>query len=232
MVYRRARHGALLRIAISCRAQVSFETGKTLRVVLRATNADLEQVNVLHYDLNDSNDLQDQDPQALADFFRDNVVQHIQPLLAASWSIQPVLVQQELDPQNPFDPRQEWTSGGVLGGTKAAVGDYLPPGVAVLYRLQSDHIGRRYNGRLWAIGTESEGDQADGIWSSSYLDGVNFYVNAIPKQPDIGPPGSLNKCNWSVYSRTNRAANVPTYLAHVQAAIVRTKVHYLRSRSN
>lgn len=213
---------------------MSWETGRTLRVVLKAHAGTEEQVNVLHYDANDGGvaNIGANNPQSLADFFRDNVMNLVAANFTAGWSIDPVIVEEELDPKNPTAPRQAWTSGGILQGGKVASSDVLPSALCVVYRLDSDRIGRRYNGRLFAMGSRHEADQAAGSWTTTYLTDQGRYVNAIPHQPDISGPGSEATCNWAVYSRTNRSQGISTYLAHIQTPIVRSRLHWLRSRDS
>lgn len=213
---------------------MGFENGKLVRVVMRAVlNATGDQqVNTFHYDLKDSAipGENPNDPQALADFFRDNVVPAFKPLYTSSWSIQPVLVAQELDPLHPLAARSEWLSGAVTAGTKAAPTDLLPQACCAVAAVQTDHIGKRYRGRLFLGGSIGEIDQSAGTWQSGALTLWTAYLAAVPKSPDIATGVSLSTADWVVYSRTNRAGDINPYASHVQATTIRSKVRWLRSR--
>ncbi len=212
---------------------MSFANGRVVRVVLKATYADAEHVNVLHYDLvDDTTSGGANSPQALADFFRDNVLGRYTQLFASYWQIQPVVVQEERDPLDPFAPRSEWSSGTPLAGTKLAAGEGLPFAMCVVVRLQSDTIGRRYNGRMFLGGSVGEGDQSAGIWNAAHLAVITELVSNIPQQPDISEGPSLSAAHWSIYSRTARAQNSTHYLAHNITPIIRDRVHWLRSRDD
>jgi hypothetical protein len=211
---------------------MAFENGKLVRVVLRAVAGSDQQVNVLHYDLQDAI-TGSNDPQALADFFRDNVIPLWKTLYNSAWTIQPTVVTQELDPLNPHAARSQWTSGSTVAGTRVVSGDLLPPNCQVLVKLVTSAIGRRNTGRLWLGGSVAESDQANGSWASGYITGIESIVNAIPLQPDL-TPGSAPigvQANWCVYSRTARAANQDPYASHITGHATRTLVHSLRTRA-
>jgi len=213
---------------------MGFSNGKLVRVVMRAVlNATGDQqVNTFHYDLVDAIPLgeADNDPQALADFFRDNVVPTFKALYTSSWSIQPVLVAQELDPLHPLDARSEWLSGTVVAGTKAAPTDLLPQACCAVAAVQTDHIGKRYRGRVFLGGSIGEIDQSAGTWQSGALTLWTAYLASIPHQPDIATGVSSASADWVVYSRTNRAVDQNPYASKVQATSIRSKVRWLRSR--
>lgn len=211
---------------------MGFENGKLLRVTLRASNGSDVQVNTLHYDLDDGDVIDvDNDPQTLADVFRDDVIPQWKTLYHSSWTIDPVVVTEELDPLNPTRPRSQWTSGSSVAGTRVVSGDTLPPNCNVLVKLNTAHIGRRFTGRLWLGGSVTEGDQANGSWVSSYLTGIATIMNAIPVQPDIALGSSGATADWCVYSRTQRAANLDPYAPHISSYTVRSLVHTLRTRA-
>jgi len=210
---------------------MSFDNGKVVRVVLEAMGGPLDHVNVLHYDLNDGSiPGESNNPQDLADRFRDNVIPAYGALFGAGYTIQPVLVQEEKDPLDPNAPRSEWTSGVAHPGTRTPTTDELPPACCVVVKLVSDSIGRRYTGRMFISGESHEGDQASGQWTQAWINSIAAFVNTIPHQPDIAGGAGTASAHWSVYSRTNRAQSQPHYMAHIQTYIIRTGVHWLRSR--
>jgi hypothetical protein len=213
---------------------VGFENGKLVRVVMRAVENSTgdSQVNTLHYDLVDSAIPGEppNDPQSLADVFRDVVVPTFRAMYTASWTIQPVLVAQELDPQNPLAARSEWLSGAPLAGLRGAPTDLLPKASCAVAALTTTHIGKRYRGRMFLGGSMGEIDQSAGVWQASFIAIWNAYLAAIPRQPDIATGASLSVANWGVYSRTNRAADVDPYISPIASVALRTKFRWLRSR--
>jgi hypothetical protein len=213
---------------------MGFENGKLVRVVMRAVENATgdQQVNTFHYDLIDSAvpGNSPNDPQSLADFFRDNVVGPFRALYTSSWSIQPVLVAQEIDPQNPLAARSEWISGTVQAGTKAAPTDLLPKATCAVAALTTDHIGKRYRGRTFLGGSIGEIDQSAGVWQSGALTLWGTYLAAVPKTPDIASGVSASEAHWVVYSRTQRAADLDPYASTIQSSSIRSKVRWLRSR--
>ena len=76
----------------------------------------------------------------------------------------------------------------------------------------------------------TEDVQNDGQWSSGQVASENTWMGFIPFEPDVAGPGSDATCKWSVYSRTQRAANLDPYLNAVTSFVVKTDVHWLRSR--
>jgi hypothetical protein len=213
---------------------MGFENGKLVRVVVRAVDnaSGDQQVNTFHYDLVNSNIFGEaaNDPQALADFYRDNVLGPFKALYINTWTIQPVVVAEEKDPQNPLAARSEWVSGTAAAGTRAGQTDYLPRAACAVAALTTNHIGKRYRGRTFLGGSTSEADQTGGIWQSGILALWNAYLAAIPRQPDISTGNSTSTAIWGVYSRTNRAEDVDPYISPVQAATVRSQFRWLRSR--
>lgn len=208
--------------------------GKLVRVVCSATNDIVgTEVNTLHYDLSDHDALGANDPQSLADFFRDNVTDKLRACFTNAWQIQPFVVMEEKDPLNPNAPRGEWQSGSPTLGTINPGTDPLPPSCCAVATLKTDFVGRRHTGRLFLPGDTHENDQNNGQWINvgGMLTVWQNYLDAIPRQPDISGPGSTSTCNWVVYSRTNRAQSEPTYVAHVKSVVLHTKVHWLRSRT-
>jgi hypothetical protein len=208
---------------------MGFENGRLVRVVVKATKGTDSQVNVFHYDV--QNTVGDGSMQDLADRFRDDVVPKFKILYDASWSIQPVVVEDEKDPQNPTDPRQAWVSGAATPGTSFAAGDLLPRAACVVVTLRTDHIGRRFTGRAFISGITNEAKQNAGIWDSSWLGLVNDYVAAIPRNPDVfAAPDNDGNCFWCVYSRTQRAQSLDPYASAITSTQTHDVVHWLRSR--
>ena len=136
----------------------------------------------------------------------------------------------EFDPQNPTAPRSSWTSGSPTAGTRSTSGDLLPSFCCCVATLRTDHIGRRFRGRTFLGGSNSEDNQSNGDWG--ILTFFATMMDAIPVQPDIASGDSTSTANWCVYSRTQRAANLDPYASHVQSYQLRTQVHSLRSRAN
>lgn len=210
---------------------MAFQNGKVLRVVLAARAGPILEVNTFHYDLHDDTTTGGaNDPQTLADLFRDVVRPPFAALFGAGYSIDPIHVEEAIDPLDPHRPRASWTSGAAVPGTRLPTTDELPPAMCVVVRTVSDSLGRRYNGRMFVSGESHEGDQASGQWTTAWINTVNAFVNAIPKEPDIATGPSQSSAHWSVYSRTARAQSAPLYLAHIKSTITRTNVHWLRSR--
>ncbi len=207
-----------------------------VRVVVAASfgGGPNKHVNVFHYDLQDRTvpGTDNNDPQLLADAFRDDVIPLVQLNFDSGWTIQPVVVQQELDPRNTTALRSAWTSGSAVAGTRTGVGDILPVACCPVASLHTAHIGRRARGRTFIIGPLSESDQNAGTIGSSQLVRYQNYMDAIPRQPDIAPGGGVTDavCNWVVYSRTQRAQTPSGYANAVTDATVSNQVHFLRSR--
>lgn len=209
-----------------------------VRVVIAASfgGGPNHHVNVLHYDLQDATvpGTDNNDPQDLADAFRDDVIPLVQLNFDSGWTIQPVVVQQELDPLHPTALRSAWTSGSAVAGTRTGVGDILPIACCPVASLHTAHIGRRARGRIFLLGPISEGDQNAGVIGSSQLVRYQNFIDAIPLQPDIAPGGGVTDAvaNWCVYSRTQRAAGASGYANAVTDASLSNVVHFLRSRAN
>lgn len=213
---------------------MGFENGKLVRVVMRAVENGTgdQQVNTFHYDLVDSAIPGEpaNEPQSLADYFRDNVVSVFKAFYISSWTIQPVVVAQELDPQNPTAARSEWVSGTAGAGTRSAQTDYLPKAACGVVSLTTAHIGKRYRGRCFLGGSTSEADQSNGVWQSGISTLWNAYIAAIPRAPDIATGVSTSTADWGVYSRTNRAADIDPYISKIVSTTLRTQFRWLRSR--
>jgi len=209
---------------------VGFANGHVLRVVLSGTDGQgVAFVNVLHYDLENATGGAN-DPQSLADTFRDDVIPAYRSLLLTDSTINPVVVQDERDPQFPFGPRAGWTSGAPTAGTRNQTTERLPAACTAVATLITDHIGRRYRGRIFLPGQFTESDQQDGNFVATTKARLQAFLDVIPRQPDISPAGSTSTAVWSVFSRTQRTANLDPYLSKVTATQLRTPLHWLRSR--
>lgn len=211
---------------------VGFENGRLVRVVLRATKGSDQQVTTFHYNLDDNNDVQPNDPQSLADTFRDDVRPGWANFFRSSWSVQPVEVVEEIDPLNPTAARTAWSSGAAIAGTKTDSEQDLPSFTCGLVTLRTGHLGRRFRGRIFIPGQWTEGSQNAGVWETGTYNGITTWVNTIPFQPDIAGPGSGAVAHWCVYSRTQRAADLDPYASSVTSATLRNELHSLRSRAS
>ena len=189
-------------------------------------------VNTFHYDLIDSTyPAHDNDPQTLADRFRDDVRPQIATLIRPSWTLDPVVVTEEKDPLAPLAPRSSWSSGAAIAGTSGDVSELLPSFVSPVVALRSEHIGRRFNGRLWLMMHGSEGSQNGGFWSASILSAFTTIMNSIPHEPDLATGVSTSTAKWCVYSRTQRAANLDPYASPITSYAIRSLAHSLRRRA-
>jgi hypothetical protein len=214
---------------------VGFENGSLVRAVLHSHRSTDDVIHVLHYDLQSATlGLNDNSHQALADRLRDAVIPNFRALFDLNWQIQPVIVEQEKDPLNANAPRSSWVSGVAAAGTRLVSTDSLPPGICGVNTWITDHIGRRARGRMFLGGTLAEGDQNDGTVQSGLLGIWETFVASIPLAPDIATGGGLTDAtaNLCVYSRTARSQDQDPYAAHVKAHIIRTRLHYLRSRGH
>jgi|SRR5215467_1936442 len=210
---------------------MGFENGQLVRVALEAKATGVAVVNTFHYDLINQAGFGPNDPQSLADFFRDNVISHFATLFTNDFQIQPVVVTDEKDPQAPNKPRGQWSSGTASPGTRVITGDFLPFGCVVISSNRTDHIGRRYRGRTFVGGAFAESDQAGSVWNAGIVDLCNQYMTAVPRQPDISGAGSTSTARLGVYSRTNRSQNVDPYISKIVSTSCSSKVHFLRSRA-
>jgi len=189
-----------------------------------------EAVNTLHYDLINVPTFIDNDPQQLADLFRDNVVPTFKALFPNTWTIDPVTIIDEKDPQDPTATRAGWTSGTSVAGSKAVSGDLLPKAICGVATLRTAKIGRRARGRIFVPGVFQESEQANGLWNTLGLTVMNNYLGSIPLQPDIATGVSSSTANLCVYSRTQRGADLDPYANHVTSITLRGDLHWLRSR--
>lgn len=199
--------------------------------MLRASaGAGNEAVNTLHYDLIDVALGVANDPQTLADTFRDSVVPTFKALFPNTWTIDPVTIIDEKDPQDPTATRAGWTSGASVAGSKAVSGDLLPKAICGVATLRTAKIGRRARGRIFVPGVFQESEQANGLWNTLGLTVMNNYLNSIPLQPDLATGISDSTANLCVYSRTQRGADLDPYANHVTSMALRGELHWLRSR--
>lgn len=190
-------------------------------------------VNVFHYDLIDATwPSHDNDPQALADAIRDDVLEPLSHCFTNDWFVQPVTLIEERDPLNPNAPRTGWTSGAPVQGIKTMFGDALPLEATAVASLHTALIGRRARGRTFMPGTMSEGEQSAGNWGLLATGPWQAYLDAIPREPDIAPAGSLSTCKLAVYSRTQRLADLDPYAPAVTNIVLHNRFRWLRSRGN
>jgi len=201
-----------------------------MRAVENATGD--QQVNTFHYDLVDPvlGGTNANDPQLLADAFVSAVVTPFRAFYGTSWTIQPVVVAQEIDPQDPHAARSEWVSGTAVAGTRSPPSDTLPKAACAVVSLTTTHIGKRYRGRLFLGGTLGETDQTAGVWQSGITTLWAAYIAAVPRQPDLVAGVSPATADWSVYSRTNRTQDIDPYLSPIVSNTLRTQFRWLRSR--
>lgn len=213
---------------------MGFENGMLLRVSLEATAPGFApRVMTFHYDLQDASvGLDNNDPQDLADRFRDDLRADLIPWFHSNWTLQPVVVTQEIDPQNPTAPRMQWTSGSPAPGTGTSSSEDLPYGVCAMANLRTGLIGKRFNGRSFLMVPVNENSQHGGVWETAALSAWQTLYDAVPLEPDIAPGGGTTdaSANLCVYSRTARAANQDPYAAHVTSITVQSTTRYLRRR--
>lgn len=212
---------------------MGFENGRLVRVTLEAQLGDRSEVNTFHYDLIDATAEPANSPQDLADRFRDDVRPNWAQLYRPRWTVLPVVVTEEVDPQHPTDPRSQWTSGDPIAGTSTGSTDLLPSATCIVASLLTAKIGRRFRGRIFLGGDRDEGEQSDGVWQSSILDYVNdTLLDSVPFQPDIAGGESTSTANLCVYSRTQRAQNLDPYAEHATSWLTRTSVRWRRKRAD
>ena len=210
---------------------MGFENGRLVKVIVRATDGVDQQVATFHYDLIDDVAEPANNPQQLADDFRDDVIPGWLILFTPAWSFDPVEVVEELDPLNPTDPRESWVSGSSTPGTNDGGNQLLPRGICGLVSLKTAHIGRRFRGRWFLMGQFDEVGQNGGVWSGGVIGVMDDLIASIPREPDLADGVSTSTARWCIYSRTQRAANADPYASAVTDAIRRDQLHYLRSRA-
>lgn len=213
---------------------MGFENGHLLRVSQEATAPGFApRVMTFHYDLIDATGgLENNDPQDLADRFRDDLRAALQPWFHTNWTLAPVVVTDEVDPLHPTAPRSQWTSGAPIAGTGSSGVDDLPYGVCAMANLRTGLIGKRYNGRSFLSVPLNENAQHGGVLEAAAVTAFQDIYDTVPLEPDIAGGGGLSdaSANLCVYSRTARAANQDPYASHVTAITVQSSTHYLRRR--
>lgn len=211
---------------------VGFENGHLARVSLVATRPGNEVVNTLHYSLESSFGETAANMQSLADRLADDLLGPYKALFTTEWTIQPVTVMDEIDPQNPTASRQGKTAGSPGPGT------ITPPGSAsqapleecVVATVLTGLVGRRFRGRMFLPPIFTEDDTFDGILAASGVTKYEAFLSQIPLEPDIVTGGGTGTANWVVYSRTQRAADLDPYAPHVTGYLLRRQLRWLRSR--
>jgi len=211
---------------------MGFENGRLVRVSLQAQKGSDVQVNTFHYDLITEALGTANDVQTLVDLFRDNVRPGFAARYSSAWTILPVIAVDELDPQDEHAPRGSWTSGSAIPGTKSVIAaDLHPSFTCMVVTLRSDHIGRRFTGRMFLGGDWMETDINGDTWNATPLTAAATWLATIPHQPDLVTGVSGSTANWCVYSRTQRKESRDPYASAIQSATARTFVHSLRSRA-
>lgn len=213
---------------------MGFENGHLARVALEASNGSQTVVNTLHYDLR-GNTL---DPapglQALADRLKDDLQAAYRTLFPTGWTIGPVVVADEIDPQDPFAVRGAVQSGSPVAGTGGTIptADQAPLEECVVATILTGNVGRRYRGRLFLPPIFDESKTSGGVLSSLYVSQYQSFVDDIPKAPDLITGVTTASAHWVVYSRTNRIQNRDPYATEVTSCVVRPRLRWLRSRGN
>jgi len=211
---------------------MGFENGNVYRVVFRASRAGRDEVNIFHYDGDNHGDPQVNSGQSLANAVANEALSWFAGLYNANWAIAPVVVTDELDPQNPHKARSQWQAGSISEGIKPTAPNRLASAACVVATLKTAHIGRRYTGRAFVGGDAGEANVAANLWDPAWIDAVHTFIDAMPRVPDVAGPASLATCTWSVYSKTQRAQHLDPYLSPVQTILMRNEVHWLRRREN
>jgi hypothetical protein len=217
---------------------MGFVDGHLARAVFSAINGHNQVVNVIHYDMHDTSipGSAHTSLQSLADHLRDACMTPYKSLFPSNWVIQPIVVQDEIDPQHPGAVRNGAVSGAPANGLMdvPTSGNALPFELCAVATIHTGHIGRRFRGRMFLPPLFSDdaitGQVVDGSKRLSYQN----FLDSIPKQPDVveGVDPIDTVTNWSVYSRTNRAQGVDPYATPVTSYEVRPSVRFLRSRGS
>jgi hypothetical protein len=201
-----------------------FDDGQLVRAVFEAQHkASLTlNVNVLHYFA--ASNLAD--PQVLADALADDPLTDFKALYSNEWTVSAIEVVDEKDPLNPTHPLTGVTSGTTGDGTRSRSGDKAPRPECAVVTVSTGLHGRRFRGRLFLGGDIRQADDADGVWLSGQKAVWQTFIDAIPLTVEAG----ADDWHWIVYSRTERAANLPNYATPVTGTLLRDQVHWLRSR--
>jgi hypothetical protein len=214
---------------------MAFESGWLARVTFRATRGADEVVNTLHYDNDDSSTVFSTSMQELADRLRDDLMDGYRFFFPTDWTIEPVVVTQEKDPQDPDAAREQVTAGpgGAGTGTWTATGDQLPIEMCAMGSERTAKIGRSFRGRIFLPPGWVEGQlTTPGVWldGATYFEHCEDWLGSIPLEPDLvtGPSGA--RCRLCVYSRTRRARDQDPYAEAVTSITLANTVRWLRSR--
>jgi hypothetical protein len=211
---------------------MGFEDGHIARCSLVAALGDNEVVNTLHYDMHDSTVDDSPTLQGLADRLADDLLGPWGALFPAAWTIQPVTVMDEKDPLAPLATRDGAVSGAPAagtGGTPTST-NKAPLEECVVATLRTAHIGRRFRGRMFLPPIFDEEATDNGILASGHASLYNTFLAAIPREPDLVTGAGDGNAIWSVYSRTQRAANLDPYATRIDTVQLQTKLRWLRSR--
>lgn len=211
---------------------MGFENGRLARCVFEAQQGAQQEVLVLHYDMIGSNvpGQGDGSLQSLANRLADDVLPHWKARFTPAWNILPVVVTDEKDPQNPLAARDQVTAGTSGAGTSTNSGDFMPSACCIVVTVKTAKIGRRFTGRMFLGGDNTEGEAQNSLWTAAKVADTVSWLSNVPLQPDIVEGQSDATANLCVYSRTQRAANEDPYAEHVTGFVVRNVVHWLRRR--
>lgn len=217
---------------------MGFVDGHLARAVFRMHSGSHEVVNVIHYDMHDTAipGSAHTSLQSLADALRDACTLPYRSLFPSNWTMDPIVVQDEIDPQHPGSARSGATSGGGAAGLMdvPTSGNQLPLELCAVATIHTAHIGRRYRGRMFLPPLFTEDAITSGLLDNSKKLSYQNFLDSIPKQPDVvsGVDPIDTVTNWSVYSRTNRQQGLDPYASPVTSYEVRTSVRFLRSRGD
>lgn len=211
---------------------MGFEDGHIARCALVAVTGGNEVVNTLHYDLHDSTVDDSPTLQGLADRLADDLLDLYAAFFPSSWTILPVTVMDEIDPQNPTAVRDGAVSGDPQVGSLGSIStdDVAPIEECVVATLRTSHIGRRFRGRMFLPPIFNETGTSGGILASGKASTYQTFLNAIPREPDLVTGAGDGNAIWSVYSRTQRAANLDPYATRIDTVQLQTRLRWLRSR--
>lgn len=211
---------------------MGFENGHLARVAFTATIPGNEVVNTLHYDLV-GNALDDSPTlQALADRLADDCLDAYASLFPDGWTIHPVTVVDEVDPQHPLATRDGAVAGASLVGSGATPSsdNMTPLELCAVATLRTAHIGRRYRGRMFMPPIFSEIYTVDGELGGARRIAYQTFINTIPHAPDLTGGPTTATADWVVYSRTQRVQHLDPYATKISDVRLNSKLHWLRSR--
>lgn len=211
---------------------MGFENGHLARASLVASDGINEVVNTLHYDLV-GNALDDAPSlQNLADRLAAVLMGPWAALFHSEWTISPVTVMDEQDPQNLTAPRSGAISGTPTTGTGGLVStdNTAPLEECVVATLHTALIGRRHRGRIFLPPIFDENATSAGLLASGKRSQYVTFLDAIPHEPDIITGASTATAKWCVYSKTQRAANLDPYASAIVSYTLHDRLRWLRSR--